>query len=1048
MRKARWGSILLGLMMLLTLLTVTALADGSTTKVATFEDLKKAATTAPEGATVEVSGDITMTEPVVFTNKVNLVLTSTANLTYTSDNNGTVYLLTVQDGSTVALADGSSISMIGDLDNRTDSRDWRVIRSLGTLTFTECAGTVKVQNAKGRAFYGTTDLVFNCDMAANVTIDNTVGANRYVFALYAINDIIINGDLSGSIDVDFGGGNTGAGLYASNGIQINGDISGSIDVKLGTSHNAFGLCAEGEHGIKISGDISGSIYARGGSGNGFGILAYNGDVAVATISGTVAGDCYNETMNNSQSGASAIYALNGSVCGTNNEGNITPIHLTGTLSSTVGRNNAFTVQAAEDVYITISGNGSIKAQSSYGAEWTDLTGGYQNMSNNWGGAAAGVVAGREIEVTGTDAIVVTSESENGTQISSGFLKETGNLESVTNISDFLYEVAVGDEEAALKANEKLTEQDKAQINGYDEMIASLTTVTVGNGEGYDYATIQAAVEAVENGGVIIVAPGTYDGIVNFNGKSLTIKAQYPAYQNGAVVSEEKRTEFTGTMSTYYSADGVTFEFAPNQKVTIDGIYFTGDGLKVGDNQNSLVGNLTVENCVMVPGKNLDASTVGKYGDNKANYFVKTQGTHTGAVVVLRNNLVTGTPVVCPVQLWSVKAVTVEDNVFAINNATTGAINVSKMAHDATVSITGNKIDTYEAITVNTWRLDNAGYGEVTGTFTGKVTVQNNSLTGTAPAGEKDPVAIFVGADADAADYGDFNGAVLDTGNTLNGKPIVAVIGYNQDQSTSTHLVTFVSNGASIAQFTVNDRITLLAAPTLQGYTFLGWKSSVDGKVYDACEKVEIAKDTTFTAQWLNNWHVIGGIVSGAVPSDTFFTDVPGSAWYYDAVKFVYDYDLMNGVGSSKFNPDGTLTRAMLAQVLYNLDEARGSYASVFTDVAGSAWYANAVNWAAASGIVEGKGNNKFDPDAPVTRQEMAAILYRYASFKGYDVSKTNDLSSFNDAPKVASWAKDAMSWAVGSYVLNGKGAGRLDPTGTATRAEVAQILMNFCNNVL
>ena len=194
--------------------------------------------------------------------------------------------------------------------------------------------------------------------------------------------------------------------------------------------------------------------------------------------------------------------------------------------------------------------------------------------------------------------------------------------------------------------------------------------------------------------------------------------------------------------------------------------------------------------------------------------------------------------------------------------------------------------------------------------------------------------------------------------------------------------------------------------------------------------------------------MIGGIVSGAGESDAFFTDVSGSAWYYDAVKFVYDYDLMDGVGGGKFNPDGTLTRAMIAQVLYNLEGAPGSYPTVFDDVAKSAWYADAVNWAAASGIVEGKGNNKFDSNAPVTRQEMAAILYRYAELKGYDVSKADSLGGYKDAAQVASWAKDAMGWAVENYVINGKGASRLDPTGTATRAEVAQILMNFCNNVL
>ena len=264
-----------------------------------------------------------------------------------------------------------------------------------------------------------------------------------------------------------------------------------------------------------------------------------------------------------------------------------------------------------------------------------------------------------------------------------------------------------------------------------------------------------------------------------------------------------------------------------------------------------------------------------------------------------------------------------------------------------------------------------------------------------------------------------------------------------------HTVLFVSNDKEVDRRIVADKAELvLPTATLRGYTFLGWKSSVDGKVYDAGETVTIYRDTTFTAQWLNNWGVIGGIIGGAGESDTFFTDVPGSAWYYDAVKFVYDYDLMDGVGNHKFNPDGTLTRAMIAQVLYNLEGASGAYPSVFTDVADSAWYAKAVNWAAASGIVEGKGNNKFDPNAPITRQEMAAILYRYAVLKGYDVSKVDSLNGYTDASKVASWAKEAMGWAVENYVINGKGASRLDPTGTATRAQVAQILMNFCNNVL
>ena len=257
----------------------------------------------------------------------------------------------------------------------------------------------------------------------------------------------------------------------------------------------------------------------------------------------------------------------------------------------------------------------------------------------------------------------------------------------------------------------------------------------------------------------------------------------------------------------------------------------------------------------------------------------------------------------------------------------------------------------------------------------------------------------------------------------------------------------VSSDSTIS-VTAGTYFPLPSAPTKAGYIFLGWWSDVTKETYKANEEVRITADTTFYARWISKAGVIIGGAVGAVPSDTFFTDVPGSAWYYDAVKFVYDYDLMDGVGNNKFNPDGTLTRAMIAQVLYNLEGASGAYPSVFTDVADSAWYAKAVNWAAASGIVEGKGNNKFDPNAPITRQEMAAILYRYAVLKGYDVSKVDSLNGYTDASKVASWAKEAMGWAVENYVINGKGASRLDPTGTATRAQVAQILMNFCNNVL
>lgn len=177
-----------------------------------------------------------------------------------------------------------------------------------------------------------------------------------------------------------------------------------------------------------------------------------------------------------------------------------------------------------------------------------------------------------------------------------------------------------------------------------------------------------------------------------------------------------------------------------------------------------------------------------------------------------------------------------------------------------------------------------------------------------------------------------------------------------------------------------------------------------------------------------------------------FTDVATGDWFYEAVKYAYDNSMMNGVGHNLFAPSSNLTRGMIAQVLYNLEGTPAAGNGVFTDVAADQWYADAVNWAAANDIVGGYGNGKFGPEDDITREQMAQILYNYAAFKGYDVSTQGDLSTFNDGAKTSDWALSAMKWAVGSGLLQGYN-GNLNPTGTATRAEVAQILMNFCENI-
>ena len=185
------------------------------------------------------------------------------------------------------------------------------------------------------------------------------------------------------------------------------------------------------------------------------------------------------------------------------------------------------------------------------------------------------------------------------------------------------------------------------------------------------------------------------------------------------------------------------------------------------------------------------------------------------------------------------------------------------------------------------------------------------------------------------------------------------------------------------------------------------------------------------------------------PEGLPFTDVTSGDWFYDAVAYVYDKGMMEGTTDTTFAPAMNLTRSMIAQVLYNLEERpEAPGAAGFPDVAAGAWYADAVNWAAARGIVKGYDTGAFGPEDSVTREQLAAILYRYAQVKGYDTTRGGmAVREFSDSASISDWAQTAMSWAVNAQVLSGKGNGVLDPQGTATRAEVAQMLMNFVEHV-
>ena len=185
--------------------------------------------------------------------------------------------------------------------------------------------------------------------------------------------------------------------------------------------------------------------------------------------------------------------------------------------------------------------------------------------------------------------------------------------------------------------------------------------------------------------------------------------------------------------------------------------------------------------------------------------------------------------------------------------------------------------------------------------------------------------------------------------------------------------------------------------------------------------------------------------------DMPFVDVPGDAWYAGGVRYVYAHGLMNGTGNWRFSPNRTTTRAMIATILYRMEGSPRVYGtSQFGDVEAGSWYEDAVIWATQNDIVEGYTSKTFGPNDPITREQMAAMLYRYADYCRCDMSAGRyvDLSKYSDMNEISDYAIPALRWAVGEEIIEGRTGKRLAPTDTATRAEVAVMLMRFCEDVI
>ena len=297
--------------------------------------------------------------------------------------------------------------------------------------------------------------------------------------------------------------------------------------------------------------------------------------------------------------------------------------------------------------------------------------------------------------------------------------------------------------------------------------------------------------------------------------------------------------------------------------------------------------------------------------------------------------------------------------------------------------------------------------------------------------------------------------------------LTAASGYNLTKNDNVYTVSRQHSGSSSSGTTTSYNVNVNAATNgavaadkktaSKGTTVTVTASPSKGYVVDAVKVVDKdGKDVAVTGKdgkYVFTMPASAVTVTGSFKAETPapvalpFTDVKSGNWFYDAVKYAYEQGLMTGTSATTFAPNGTMNRAMIVTVLYRLEKSPAvTGASKFTDVPAGQWYSDAVAWAAANKIVNGYDETTFGPMNAVTREQMAAILFRYEQVKGLEnVTLEENLNRFPDQNKISAYAIPALQWAVGQKIINGNADGTLDPTGTATRAQVAQIFTNLLN---
>lgn len=337
------------------------------------------------------------------------------------------------------------------------------------------------------------------------------------------------------------------------------------------------------------------------------------------------------------------------------------------------------------------------------------------------------------------------------------------------------------------------------------------------------------------------------------------------------------------------------------------------------------------------------------------------------------------------------------------------------------------------VTVNDSCAENSGSGEY-----------SEGETVTIKAGERSGYKFSGWTTDDSVQFADSKSA--ETTFTMPGKAVTVTANWTKSSGGNgggggnvRYTVSFETNGGNdIASKTVtrNSVIKEPETPIKDGFDFEGWYTDKGLKTkYDFTEKV--TKNFTLYAKWTEK-------DNGEWKNP--FTDVKENDWFYDSVKYAYENDLMKGISNTEFAPDSDVTRAMFVTVIYRMENEPQTGKCAFTDVESGSYYENAVAWANENGIVSGISEECFAPNEPITREQMAAIIYRYAAFKGYDIT-TSSSTSYTDNDNISDYAKNAVIWAAEKFVMTGNTDGSFAPKANTTRAQVASVFMRMVENL-